>query len=159
MPFYEYRPKSGACEICQGRFVDLQKMSEPAHSKCPDCGKECERVIGLPIVSVRGAEYRAAANAENRAASVARAVGENRKLRESTLKKYGQLEGHVHNCALAGCHGVQVMEEARRDELTESDQTGAVPSDGKAGGTPDVKVRRFGGLPHLVGNAKDSDGK
>lgn len=138
MPFYEYRPKSGECDICGGCFVDLQKMSDPHHSACPDCGKACQRVIAAPIVSVRGAEYRASANAENRAENLGRAKIANAQLRESTLVKYGQVSGHTHNCALSGCFGVLVQAEAK--------------SEIKLGGTQESHAtHRFGGLPHLVG--------
>ena len=105
MPLYEYRPKSGVCDLCKGCFIDLQKMSDEPHKNCPDCGQECARVISAPIVSVRGAEYRASANAEKRRDSMARANGENSKMRSATIEKLGQLPGHTHDCALAGCHG------------------------------------------------------
>jgi putative FmdB family regulatory protein len=131
MPFYEYRPKSGACDVCGGCFVDLQKMSDPQHKDCPDCGQACERVLSAPIVSVRGSEYRAAANKENRTMNLARAKGENEKLRISTLQKYGQMTGHTHNCALSGCYGDEVRSAAQSEE--------------------NGKALRFGGLPHLVG--------
>ncbi len=80
-------------------------MSDEPHTSCPDCGKACERVISAPIVSVRGAEYRASANAEKRRESWARAKGENLKMRTATQEKLGQLPGHTHDCVLAGCHG------------------------------------------------------
>jgi putative FmdB family regulatory protein len=134
MPFYEYRPKSGVCGICDGCFVDLQKMSEAAHEKCPDCGQECERVIAMPIVSVRGAEYRAAANKEKRTESYARAGVEVAKMRDDAMKKMGQISGHTHNCALAGCFG--------SDAKTAAEHSGSSTSD---------ETHRFGGLPHLVG--------
>lgn len=146
MPLYEYRPKSGDCDICGGCFVDLQKMSDPAHTSCPDCGKACERVLSAPIVSVRGAEYRAAANAEKRGEAVARARGENAAMRESTLKKLGQLAGHTHNCALAGCHGAAAQTEAQK----------AVQQGATDDGSAESRARRFGGLPHLVGSGKKS---
>ena len=124
-------------------------MSDPKHEACPDCGKACERVLSAPIVSVRGAEYRAAANKETRQANMARAAAGNMQLRESTLKKYGQVSGHTHNCALAGCHGLiaqseaksETNEDTRADALNESEQSSA----------QEPKARRFGGLPHLVG--------
>lgn len=143
MPFYEYRPKSGDCGICGGCFVDLQKMSDPHHKDCPDCGQACERVLSAPIVSVRGAEYRAAANKENRAVNSARATGENAKLRESTLKKYGQVEGHTHNCALSGCFGENAVSEATAEVASGGNTNDETP-----------KAHRFGSLPHLVGVEK-----
>lgn len=136
MPFYEYRPKSGACTVCNGCFVDLQKMSDPAHASCPDCGKECERVISVPMVSVRGAEYRASANKEKRGESYARAAGENAKMRAASMAKSGQIAGHTHNCALSGCYGDEAKKAA--SEATSPAESGQVS-------------HRFGGLPHLVG--------
>lgn len=150
MPFYEYRPKSGDCSICGGCFVDLQKMSDPKHESCPDCGKPCERVLSAPIVSVRGAEYRAAANKETRQANMARAAAGNAQLRESTLKKYGQVSGHTHNCALAGCHGLIAQNEAK----SESSKAATADGNAETGNSESSKAHRFGGLPHLVGVGK-----
>lgn len=138
MPFYEYRPKSGACGICNGCFVDLQKMSDPAHTSCPDCGQECERVIAAPIVSVRGADYRAAANKEKRNESYARASVEVAKMRESSMAKFGQIAGHTHNCALAGCYGDEIKRTAESSSDISGDESGH-------------SAHRFGSLPHLVG--------
>lgn len=150
MPFYEYRPKSGDCGVCGGCFVDLQKMSDPAHRECPDCGKSCERVISAPIVSVRGSEYKAAANRENRAASIARATGENAVLREATKKNLGQIEGHAHNCALAGCFGEAAQTEAKEEAEAETNQVSSTSGDR----SNDTKSRRIGAFPHLVGSEK-----
>jgi len=123
-------------------------MSEAPHKNCPDCGQECERVIAAPIVSVRGASYRAAANAEKRSESYARAVGENTKLRQETLKKTGQVQeriaGHTHNCALFGCWG-------ERDADPQSGQN-EHPAD-------EPKARRYGSLPHLVGDGAKAPAK
>ncbi len=127
--------------MCGGCFVDLQKMSDPHHSECPDCGKACERVIAVPIVSVRNADYRASKNAETRAENLQRAVAANGKMRESTLKKYGQVSGHTHNCALNGCFGSSVQAEARQETSAEENLSGPT-------------AHRFGGLPHLVGVEK-----
>jgi putative FmdB family regulatory protein len=35
MPIYEYE-----CKLCSHKFQLLQKMSDPAPSICPNCGKE-----------------------------------------------------------------------------------------------------------------------
>lgn len=130
MPIYEYRLKSGSCDVCSGCFIDLQKMSDPAHESCPDCGRACERVISAPIVSVRGESYRKAAQAETRKENWKKANASTLKLRAETeaktATKSGEnrrapLEGHTHDCEAAGCYG----------ETT--------------------AAARFGGLPHLVG--------
>lgn len=139
MPFYEYRPKSGKCEICRGRFADLQSMSAEPHKNCPDCGQECERVLSAPMVSVRGSEFRAAENAENRAESFRRARGENLKLRNETRQK---IEGHTHDCAAAGCFGEQVRAEALREK---SSQASTEP-DLSSADRPGISRK----LPHLV---------
>lgn len=143
MPFYEYRPKSGKCAICRGRFADLQSMSAEPHKTCPDCGQECERVLSAPMVSVRGSEFKAAQNAENRAESFRRAKGENMKLREATRQR---IEGHTHDCVAAGCFG----EKLRADVLGEN--KGAV-SDGPGSESDLSSADRLGvsrKLPHLV---------
>ena len=95
-------------------------------------------MIAAPIVSIRGADYRAAANKEKRTESFARAGHEVAKLRDASLKKFGQIAGHTHNCALAGCYG---------DEIKKSAE---VSTDGSVA-EPNEASHRFGGLPHLVG--------
>lgn len=143
MPFYEYRPKSGKCEICRGRFADLQSISAEPHKNCPDCGKACERVLSAPMVSVRGSEFRAAENAENRAESIRRARGENLKLRSETRSK---IEGHTHNCAAAGCFGELVRAEAM-GELKDNVGSSAVSEpDLSSADRPGISRK----LPHLV---------
>ncbi len=139
MPFYEYRPKSGKCEICRGRFADLQSMSAEPHKNCPDCGKACERVLSAPMVSVRGSEYRAAANAENRAESFRRASGENLKLRNETRQK---IEGHTHDCVAAGCFGERVRAEALGEKASDI----STEPDLSSADRPGVSRR----LPYLV---------
>lgn len=118
-------------------------MSDPHHSECPDCGKACERVIAVPIVSVRNADYRASKNAETRAENLKRAIGANGEMRQSTLKKYGQVSGHTHNCALNGCFGNSAQAEAQREDSAGEKSVGENSSAQTA--------HRFGGLPHLVG--------
>jgi putative FmdB family regulatory protein len=54
MPIYEYRPISGACEHCHGRFDAWQKLAEPALAACPKCGQPCERLISAPNVAMGG---------------------------------------------------------------------------------------------------------
>lgn len=124
---------------------------------CPDCGQACERVLSAPIVSVRGAEYRAAQNKENRAANFARAAGEVAKLKEAAAKKYGQVSGHTHNCALNGCFGEKVMAEAKLEspdgETSVAPNTSAT-QDAASATKEATSARRFGDLPHLVGAGK-----
>lgn len=74
-------------------------MSEPAHTQCPECGQECERIISVPLISSRGAEYRAAANKERRQDSIARAQA------ALSADRVQRVQGHTHNCALHGCFG------------------------------------------------------
>lgn len=141
MPIYEYRPKSGKCEICRGRFVDLQSMSAEPHKNCPDCGQACERVLSAPMVSVRGAEFRAAENAEKRSESFRRARGEH-----SNARKVAQMEGHTHDCAAAGCYGEKVRAEALGEKSgTASDATSGDDSASSAD-RPGISRK----LPHLV---------
>ena len=125
-------------------------MSDPKHEACPDCGKACERVLSAPIVSVRGAEYRAAANKETRTANFARARQSNDQMRESSLKKYGHIAGHTHNCALAGCYCEAVKTEAARSGVSLESANG-VRNDSNVENSERQATHRFGGLPHLVG--------
>lgn len=127
-------------------------MSDPAHEACPDCGRECERVISAPIVSVRGESYRKAAQAETRKANWEKAGLANAKMRSETEKKYARLEGHTHDCAVAGCYGDKV----RREALGQGAAAGS-PSDASSNASGDAcgaRAVRFGNLPHLVGSKK-----
>jgi putative FmdB family regulatory protein len=45
MPLYEYAPTSGHCEQCSGKFELMQRIAEEKLTKCPQCGKACERQI------------------------------------------------------------------------------------------------------------------
>lgn len=101
MPFYEYEPKCGKCEICRGRFMDLQKISDAPHSACPECGQECVRVISAPIVSVRGESFHKREAAERRKLSQAQGRLEMARFRGEQHRK--NLPGHNHDCALHGC--------------------------------------------------------
>jgi len=51
MPIYEYAPTSGRCRQCDGRFEVYQKIADERLTKCPDCGKACERVVSAPAVT------------------------------------------------------------------------------------------------------------
>lgn len=91
------------------------------------------------MISVRGSEYRAAANAENRSESFRRASGENLKLRNETRQK---MEGHTHDCAAAGCFGERVRAEALGEKSSEA----STEPDLSSADRPGVSRK----LPHLV---------
>lgn len=106
MPFYEYEPKCGKCDICGGRFMDLQKLSDPAHTECPECGQACERVMSVPQVSVRGESFRKAESTERRQQAKSQAQNEIARSRaERGAAGASQNSAHQHNCALHGCFG------------------------------------------------------
>ena len=50
MPLYDYAPKSGRCDRCQGRFEVMQRVAEPKLKKCPECGKAVERLVSAPAL-------------------------------------------------------------------------------------------------------------
>jgi putative FmdB family regulatory protein len=63
MPIREYQsgnPEQG-CKICRNRFERIERLNEPALSKCPECGAELVRLISAPRVgsSQTGADDRA----------------------------------------------------------------------------------------------------
>lgn len=45
MPIYEYEIIDEKCDECPGRFEAMQRMSDPALTACPRCGKACRRLI------------------------------------------------------------------------------------------------------------------
>lgn len=45
MPIYEYRHTKAVGKTCDKVFETFQKMSDPALSKCPVCGKPVARMI------------------------------------------------------------------------------------------------------------------
>ena len=45
MPLYDYAPRSGKCKRCNGRFEVMQRVAEPKLTRCPTCGRPCERLI------------------------------------------------------------------------------------------------------------------
>ena len=119
MPFYEYKPLSGPCPICKGRFQDLQKISDPPHKWCPDCKRPCERVISAPMISVKGSEFR---NSER---------SEIQRFNQSLFdQKKAQIDGNSqqefkgrplaadvhahHDCAALGCFANRPAEEVER---------------------------------------------
>lgn len=48
MPFYEYRPLSGECGLCNGTMRTRQNINAEAHKVCPYCRQDVERIISLP---------------------------------------------------------------------------------------------------------------
>jgi len=54
MPTYVYQvvPDAGdGCAHCRAAFEIVQRMSEEALTKCPQCGVQVERIIQRPMVS------------------------------------------------------------------------------------------------------------
>ena len=51
MPTYLYE-----CENC-GRFEKMQKISEDALEKCPECGGEVKKIIGNPGIIFKGSGF------------------------------------------------------------------------------------------------------
>ena len=50
MPTYEYR-----CDACKHQFEEIQKISEPALTKCPVCGEErVKRLIAATAFHLKG---------------------------------------------------------------------------------------------------------
>jgi putative FmdB family regulatory protein len=53
MPIYEYR-----CGACGHQFEALQKMSDGALRKCPDCGKsQLRRLVSAPQFRLKGSGW------------------------------------------------------------------------------------------------------
>ena len=53
MPFYEYE-----CSACKSHIEVMQKISEPALTKCPECGKNAlQRLISAPVFRLKGAGW------------------------------------------------------------------------------------------------------
>ena len=50
MPIYEYAPKSGKCQRCDGRFEVYQKIADAPLRRCPDCRRMVVRVVSAPSV-------------------------------------------------------------------------------------------------------------
>jgi putative FmdB family regulatory protein len=50
MPLYEYAPVSGRCEQCKGAFEVVQRLADAKLTRCPTCGKPCERRISAPAL-------------------------------------------------------------------------------------------------------------
>lgn len=51
MPIYEYiHAEASGCDHCREGFTRLQKISEPALERCPQCDEPVRRVISPPNV-------------------------------------------------------------------------------------------------------------
>ncbi|HSE49560.1 MAG TPA: FmdB family zinc ribbon protein [Terriglobales bacterium] len=49
MPIYEYQ-----CKKCGHRFEKIQKFSDPAIKKCPECGGAVEKLLTAPAAHFKG---------------------------------------------------------------------------------------------------------
>ncbi len=49
MPLYEYQ-----CKKCKHRFEKIQKFSDPAVRKCPECGAAVEQLLHAPAAQFKG---------------------------------------------------------------------------------------------------------
>ena len=52
MPLYEY-----LCKKCKHKFEKIQKFSDRAIKKCPECGGPVEQVIHAPSVHFKGSGF------------------------------------------------------------------------------------------------------
>jgi putative FmdB family regulatory protein len=52
MPLYEYQ-----CKKCGHRFERIQKFSDAAVKKCPECGGAVERLISASAVQFKGSGW------------------------------------------------------------------------------------------------------
>lgn len=53
MPFFDYR-----CTQCDHRFEALQKVGEPALTKCPSCDQDgLEKLLAAPALQSSGAGH------------------------------------------------------------------------------------------------------
>lgn len=52
MPLYEYQ-----CKKCKHRFEKIQKFSDPALRKCPECGGPVEKLLSAPSVQFKGSGW------------------------------------------------------------------------------------------------------
>ncbi|MDX2225961.1 MAG: zinc ribbon domain-containing protein [Verrucomicrobiae bacterium] len=68
MPIYEYEPvgPGPGCSTCGGGFTVRRSMSEPALTRCPDCGQPVRKIISAFSTpnsgTVDGAHAKAKAN-------------------------------------------------------------------------------------------------
>jgi putative FmdB family regulatory protein len=52
MPLHEYE-----CKKCGHRFERIQKFSDPAVKKCPECGGKVEQLLSAPAVQFKGSGW------------------------------------------------------------------------------------------------------
>ena len=54
MPIYEYRASGPShCDRCRTRFEELQRISDPALTECPQCGAPVERLMSASRTPTR----------------------------------------------------------------------------------------------------------
>lgn len=52
MPLYEYQ-----CQKCGEKLEDIQKLSDPPYTKCPQCGGELKKLISAPAIQFKGSGF------------------------------------------------------------------------------------------------------
>jgi putative FmdB family regulatory protein len=52
VPLYEYQ-----CKKCKHRFEKIQKFSDPAVKKCPECGGRVEKLLSASAVQFKGSGW------------------------------------------------------------------------------------------------------
>jgi putative FmdB family regulatory protein len=52
VPLYEYQ-----CKKCKHRFEKIQKFSDPAVKKCPECGGPVEKLLSASAVQFKGSGW------------------------------------------------------------------------------------------------------
>ena len=57
MPIYQYKPDQESCADCVAGCDLLQRLADPALTRCPACGNPVHRVISAPQV-VSGQSHR-----------------------------------------------------------------------------------------------------
>ncbi len=52
MPLYEYK-----CSKCQKKIEIIQKVGDPAPTKCPFCGGSLKKLISIPAIQFKGSGW------------------------------------------------------------------------------------------------------
>jgi putative FmdB family regulatory protein len=52
MPLYEYE-----CFLCRHRFERIQRATDAQLAKCPACGGEVRRLLGVPALQFKGSGW------------------------------------------------------------------------------------------------------
>ena len=52
MPLYEYE-----CFLCHHRFERIQRATDAQLAKCPACGGEVRRLLGVPALQFKGSGW------------------------------------------------------------------------------------------------------